>query len=115
MLKSGRMRTEMCSNFAARPRSALRDALQHIGFDALGELARDHVLVTPENRCLEHMPVGQPQQQGLRKLAAGKPGEPEAILRGVLGMVRPTGFEPVAPRLGIWCSILLSYGRRAFL
>src|SRR3546814_7513441 len=27
-------------------------------------------------------------------------------------MVRPTGFEPVAPRLGIWCSILLSYGRR---
>ena len=26
-------------------------------------------------------------------------------------MVRPTGFEPVAPRLGIWCSILLSYGR----
>jgi hypothetical protein len=28
-------------------------------------------------------------------------------------MVRPTGFEPMAPRLGIWCSILLSYGRAA--
>jgi hypothetical protein len=28
-------------------------------------------------------------------------------------MVRPTGFEPMAPRLGIWCSILLSYGRPA--
>ncbi len=28
-------------------------------------------------------------------------------------MVRPTGFEPVTPRLGIWCSILLSYGRLA--
>ena len=26
-------------------------------------------------------------------------------------MARPTGFEPMAPRLGIWCSILLSYGR----
>lgn len=26
-------------------------------------------------------------------------------------LVRPTGFEPVAPRLGILCSILLSYGR----
>ena len=26
-------------------------------------------------------------------------------------LARPTGFEPVAPRLGILCSILLSYGR----
>lgn len=26
-------------------------------------------------------------------------------------MVRPAGFEPTAPRLGILCSILLSYGR----
>ncbi len=26
-------------------------------------------------------------------------------------MVRPAGFEPTTPRLGIWCSILLSYGR----
>ena len=25
-------------------------------------------------------------------------------------MVTPTRFERVAPRLGIWCSILLSYG-----
>ena len=30
-------------------------------------------------------------------------------------MVRPTGFEPMAPRLGIWCSILLSYGRPRLL
>ena len=26
-------------------------------------------------------------------------------------MARPRGFEPLAPRLGIWCSIRLSYGR----
>ena len=25
-------------------------------------------------------------------------------------MVIPSGFEPLAPRLGIWCSIQLSYG-----
>jgi hypothetical protein len=25
-------------------------------------------------------------------------------------LVFPAGFEPTAPRLGIWCSIQLSYG-----
>ena len=25
-------------------------------------------------------------------------------------MARLAGFEPATPRLGIWCSILLSYG-----
>jgi hypothetical protein len=25
-------------------------------------------------------------------------------------LASPAGFEPTAPRLGIWCSILLSYG-----
>lgn len=27
-------------------------------------------------------------------------------------VVRPAGFEPATPRLGIWRSILLSYGRK---
>ena len=27
-----------------------------------------------------------------------------------LAMVFPAGFEPTTPRLGIWCSIQLSYG-----
>ena len=26
-------------------------------------------------------------------------------------MARPAGFDPTTPRLGIWCSIRLSYGR----
>ena len=26
----------------------------------------------------------------------------------------PTGLEPVTPRLGIWCSILMSYGGNFF-
>ena len=28
----------------------------------------------------------------------------------LISLAIPTGFEPVTPRLGIWCSILLSYG-----
>ena len=35
------------------------------------------------------------------------------FMNAVRKVVRPTGFEPMAPRLGIWCSILLSYGRPA--
>ena len=35
--------------------------------------------------------------------------------RGISGvpkeMARPAGLEPTTPRLGIWCSIRLSYGR----
>ncbi len=30
-------------------------------------------------------------------------------LKLLILLASPTGFEPVTPRLGIWCSILLSY------
>ncbi len=30
-------------------------------------------------------------------------------LKPLILLASPTGFEPVTPRLGIWCSILLSY------
>lgn len=30
-------------------------------------------------------------------------------LKPLIKLASPTGFEPVTPRLGIWCSILLSY------
>lgn len=36
-------------------------------------------------------------------------GADEAHDGGLIGM-SPAGFEPTAPRLGIWCSIRLSYG-----
>lgn len=29
-------------------------------------------------------------------------------------MARPKGFEPPAPRIGIWCAIQLRYGRKFF-
>lgn len=36
---------------------------------------------------------------------------PRSITRErMTGMASPAGFEPTAPRLGIWCSIRLSYG-----
>ena len=33
---------------------------------------------------------------------------------GVFFKVPSTGLEPVTPRLGIWCSILMSYGGNLF-
>ncbi|VXC59185.1 hypothetical protein SPHINGOT1_120022 [Sphingomonas sp. T1] len=37
---------------------------------------------------------------------------PQAADRLIMSVVvvTPSGFEPLAPRLGIWCSIRLSYG-----
>ena len=34
----------------------------------------------------------------------------QARLNLLENLVIPAGFEPATPRLGIWCSILLSYG-----
>src|SRR5579864_4566419 len=48
-------------------------------------------------------------------------GEPKVSLKrsdvcynSLILLASPTGFEPVTPRLGIWCSILLSYEDRNF-
>jgi hypothetical protein len=32
------------------------------------------------------------------------------LSNSLIFLATPTGFEPVTPRLGIWCSIHLSYG-----
>ena len=32
-------------------------------------------------------------------------------IRDLVAVARPAGLEPATPRLGIWCSIRLSYGR----
>jgi hypothetical protein len=35
---------------------------------------------------------------------------PPIVLKVAEKLAFPAGFEPTAPRLGIWCSIQLSYG-----
>ena len=50
-------------------------------------------------------------KDGVRSVLTSSPFRILSDLKGGMeAMVHPTGFEPVAPRLGIWCSILLSYG-----
>src|SRR3954468_6064512 len=45
-------------------------------------------------------------------MGAGRHWGPKRWLNLLHGsmLVSPAGFEPTAPRLGIWCSIQLSYG-----
>src|SRR5262249_19113139 len=51
---------------------------------------------------------------GLHRIAPGLPRKGSAELlkdqKRLKLLATPTGFEPVTPRLGIWCSIHLSYG-----
>ena len=51
---------------------------------------------------------------GLHRIAPGLAQERRAgrlkDQKRLIFLATPTGFEPVTPRLGIWCSIHLSYG-----
>src|SRR5262245_14891440 len=51
---------------------------------------------------------------GLHRIAPGLAQERRAgrlkDQKFLISLATPTGFEPVTPRLGIWCSIHLSYG-----
>ena len=49
-------------------------------------------------------PWGGPQPSGPENKV------PELRLKLLIWLASPAGFEPTAPRLGIWCSIRLSYG-----
>ena len=52
------------------------------------------------------------QKEGFRTPETTIPFKVLAAIQGPeMQMARPAGFEPTTPRLGIWCSILLSYGR----
>ncbi len=70
--------------------------------------------------ALEHDGAVALENEGVRKLGAkgldetGLAVEVERVAaRARAAMVRPAGFEPATPGLGILCSILLSYGRNA--
>ena len=55
--------------------------------------------------------MAPPLRFGFESSNRSRPDQIDAASSDDIALVRPTGFEPVAPRLGIWCSILLSYGR----
>jgi hypothetical protein len=59
--------------------------------------------------------LGYVRNQGFRTPLLSSPFNMlSACEGGKSGMARPAGFEPATPRLGIWCSILLSYGRNTW-
>ena len=54
--------------------------------------------------------IGPTGPHGVRNIAGPRIMRPNLGLKTSNELVFPAGFEPTAPRLGIWCSIQLSYG-----
>ncbi len=73
-------------------------------FGSSGEMFPDLILLA-DLALVANAHISRWNPQGTQTISCALKLKPKSLIL----LASPTGFEPVTPRLGIWCSILLSY------